>query len=101
MDTRSEILELVSRYYQEKFAGRTFDAERDLVHYAGRVFDATELVNLVDASLDFFLTANRYAEQFESRFADYFGLSNALLVNSGSSGINLAKIRRTAAAARR
>jgi CDP-4-dehydro-6-deoxyglucose reductase, E1 len=85
MDTRSEILELVSRYYQEKFAGREFDAQRDLVHYAGRVFDAAELVNLVDASLDFFLTANRYAEQFESRFADYFGLSNALLVNSGSS----------------
>jgi CDP-6-deoxy-D-xylo-4-hexulose-3-dehydrase len=85
MDTRSEILEMVSRYYQEKFAGRAFDPERDLVHYAGRVFDSRELVNLVDASLDFFLTANRYAEQFESRFADYFGLSNALLVNSGSS----------------
>jgi CDP-6-deoxy-D-xylo-4-hexulose-3-dehydrase len=56
-----------------------------LVHYAGRVFDAEELCNLVDASLDFFLTANRYAERFEAEFAEYFSLSNALLVNSGSS----------------
>ena len=43
------------------------------------------LCNLVDASLDFFLTANRYADRFEADFADYLGVSNALLVNSGSS----------------
>ena len=42
-------------------------------------------MNLVDAGLDFYLTANRYAERFEAEFADYLGLSNALLVNSGSS----------------
>jgi CDP-6-deoxy-D-xylo-4-hexulose-3-dehydrase len=84
-DLRSQILTLVRDYYQVKFAGRQFDPGRDLVHYAGRVFDEAELVNLVDASLDFYLTANRYAEQFEADFADYFGLGNALLVNSGSS----------------
>ena len=59
--------------------------QTDLAHYAGRVFDAEEMCNLVDASLDFFLTANRYAEKFEADFADYLGVSNALLVNSGSS----------------
>ena len=85
METRQEILELVRRYYTEKFVSRTFDPLSDVVHYAGRVFDEQELVNLVDASLDFFLTASRYAEQFENRFADYVGLSNAILVNSGSS----------------
>ena len=84
-DLRGQILTLVRDYYQVKFAGRQFDPGRDLVHYAGRVFDEAELVNLVDASLDFYLTANRYAEQFEADFADYFGLGNALLVNSGSS----------------
>jgi len=85
--TREQILGLVKQYYQEKFAGtlRGFDPSRDLVHYAGRVFDAEEIVNLVDASLDFYLTANRYAERFEADFADYLGLSDALLVNSGSS----------------
>ena len=82
---RSQILDSVRRYYQEKFAGKAFDPSRDLVHYAGRVFDAEELCNLVDASLDFFLTANRYSERFENEFAEYLGLSNAFLVNSGSS----------------
>ena len=82
---REQILHLVRRYYREQFAGKIFDPDRDLVHYAGRVFDAEELVNLVDASLDFYLTANRYAEQFEAGFAEYLDTSNALLVNSGSS----------------
>ena len=82
---RTQILNLVRQYYQAKFAPKTFDPDKDLVHYAGRVFDAEEIVNLVDASLDFYLTANRYAERFEAEFADYLGLSNALLVNSGSS----------------
>lgn len=82
---REQILNLVLQYYQEKFAKKTFDPSRDLVHYAGRVFDGDEIRNLVDASLDFFLTANRYSERFEAEFAEYLGLSNALLVNSGSS----------------
>lgn len=82
---RAEILELVREYYQERFANREFKPGIDLVHYAGRVFDAQELVNLVDSSLDFFLTANRYSDSFEADFADFFGLPNALLVNSGSS----------------
>jgi len=82
---RAQILTLVKEYHQSKFAPKTFDPDKDMVHYAGRVFDAEEIVDLVDAGLDFYLTANRYAERFEAEFADYLGLSNALLVNSGSS----------------
>ena len=82
---RARILELVADYYRTQFASRTFDPAKDLVHYAGRVFDDEELRDLVDASLDFYLTANRYAEQFEAEFAAYLGLTDALLVNSGSS----------------
>ena len=82
---RAKILVLVKDYHDAKYAEKTFNTDKDLVHYAGRVFDAKEIVNLVDASLDFYLTANRYAERFEAEFADYLGLSNALLVNSGSS----------------
>lgn len=82
---RADILKLVEQYYQERFGGRSFDPGKDTVHYAGRVFDAEELVKLVDSSLDFFLTASRYADQFEAEFSEYFGLANALLVNSGSS----------------
>ena len=84
-ELRQEILDLVRQYNRVKFAKKPFDPGHSLLHYAGRVFDEQELVNLVDASLDFYLTTNRYAEQFEADFADYFNLSNALLVNSGSS----------------
>ena len=82
---RAEILKLVGQYYQERFGEKTFDPTKDLIHYAGRVFDASELVNLVDSSLDFFLTASRYADGFETSFAEYLGVDNAFLVNSGSS----------------
>jgi CDP-6-deoxy-D-xylo-4-hexulose-3-dehydrase len=87
---REQIAGLVRQYYQQQFADRTFTAGTDLVHYAGRVFDADELCNLVDASLDFFLTANRYSDAFEADFAEYLGLPHALLVNSGSSANLLA-----------
>jgi CDP-6-deoxy-D-xylo-4-hexulose-3-dehydrase len=85
MGTREDILDLVSKYYREKFELKEFDPQYDLVHYAGRIFNEQELINLVDSSLDFYLTADRYARKFEYQFADYLKLSNALLVNSGSS----------------
>jgi CDP-6-deoxy-D-xylo-4-hexulose-3-dehydrase len=84
-ETRREILELVGRYYRERHAPPAFQPERDAVRYAGRVFGEQEMRALVDSSLDFYLTASRYTEQFESGFADYLGLSDALFVNSGSS----------------
>ena len=79
--TRQRILKLVHEYHKETFG----EKDPHAVHYAGRVFDSDEMICLVDASLDFFLTAGRYAKQFETDFAKYLGLSNALLVNSGSS----------------
>jgi CDP-6-deoxy-D-xylo-4-hexulose-3-dehydrase len=82
---RAEILKLVEEYYAERYSRRSFNPGRDTVHYAGRVFDAKELQRLVDSSLDFFLTAGRYSDQFEADFAEFFSLSSALLVNSGSS----------------
>lgn len=84
-ELRGQIASLVRQYYQEQFATRTFTPGKDLVHYAGRVFDGQELESLVDASLDFFLTANRYAERFEADFAGYLGAGDSLIVNSGSS----------------
>jgi CDP-6-deoxy-D-xylo-4-hexulose-3-dehydrase len=83
--TRDEILELVGRYYRERHAPPPFDPARDAVRYAGRVFGEEELRLLVDSSLDFYLTASRFTEEFEAGVADYLGLSDALFVNSGSS----------------
>lgn len=84
-ELREQIDVLVREYYRAQFSNRSFDPAADLVHYAGRVFDAEELCLLVDASLDFFLTANRFSDRFESDFADYLDVSSASLVNSGSS----------------
>jgi CDP-6-deoxy-D-xylo-4-hexulose-3-dehydrase len=84
-DTRGEILGLVGRYYRERHALPPFDPDRDSVRYAGRVFGEDEMRHLVDSSLDFYLTASRFTEEFEAGIADFLGLSDALFVNSGSS----------------
>jgi len=82
---RREIIALTKKYYDSKFGSRKFEKGRDKVFYAGRVFDENELANLVDSSLDFWLTEGRYSEQFQARLADYLGVSDVALVNSGSS----------------
>jgi CDP-4-dehydro-6-deoxyglucose reductase, E1 len=51
----------------------------------GKVLDEDDVMLGVDATLDAWLTAGRYANQFEHEFAKYFGVPKALLVNSGSS----------------
>jgi CDP-6-deoxy-D-xylo-4-hexulose-3-dehydrase len=62
-----------------------FEPGSSRVLYAGRVFDAEEMTNLVDSALDFWLTTGRYANEFETQFAKFLGVQKALLVNSGSS----------------
>lgn len=87
---KNKILELTREYYTAKFGAVRFRPGKDVVKYAGRVFDETELVNLVDSSLDFWLTSGRFSEDFEFEFAEYLGLSDAIIVNSGSSANLLA-----------
>lgn len=87
---RAQILELVREYHASAFAAPEFAPGESEVRYAGRVFDEDDLVHLVDASLDFWLTAGRFAQAFERRFARFFGLRHAVLVNSGSSANLLA-----------
>lgn len=81
---RNEILEKTKEYYKMKFATEKY-FEGDRIPFARRVFDENELVNLVDSSLDFWLTAGRYAEDFEYEFAQFMDVEHCLLVNSGSS----------------
>ena len=89
-ELRQEILRLVRDYHGVAFAPAEFQPGETQIHFAGRVFDDDELANLVDASLDFWLTTGRYAERFERSFARRLGLRHALLVNSGSSANLLA-----------
>lgn len=84
-EIRSEILKQVRDYFDKKFNTQSFLPGQTPVRYAGRVFDAEELVNLVDSSLDFWLTAGPNAEAFENEFAEFLGVEDSILVNSGSS----------------
>lgn len=89
-DIRQEILRLTRDFYTEKFGNNHFVPSKSKVNYAGRVFDEKELVNLVDSSLDFWLTAGRYSQEFTNKLEDFFNLSNIILTNSGSSSNLLA-----------
>jgi CDP-4-dehydro-6-deoxyglucose reductase, E1 len=77
----SEVRELIN----ERLGNQSFTPGQSVVRYAGRVYDAEEVVSLVDASLEFWLTAGRYAEEFENRIAEQLGATDGVLVNSGSS----------------
>ena len=95
-ELRTEILNLVKKYYKQEFEKKPFK-EGDRITYASRVFDEKELVNLVDASLDFWLTSGRYCDKFEHNFSKYLGIKcPTLLVNSGSSANLLAFMSLTA-----
>lgn len=83
-DLRYQILELTRKYIREK-QKEEFLPGKTLIPFARRVFDENEYVNLVDSSLDGWLTAGRYEEEFELKFANFFGIKSCSLVNSGSS----------------
>src|ERR1700688_2856929 len=87
---RAEILRLVEDYHGLAFQEPEFVPGVTQIPYAGRVFDQRELRSLVEASLDFWLTAGRFADEFERAFPRYFGLRHAALTNSGSSANLLA-----------
>ncbi len=63
---------------------------RKFLPYAGRVYDETEIINLMDAGLDFWLTEGPYTQRFERDLAKYLGVSSALFVSSGSAANLLA-----------
>lgn len=87
---REEILKLTKEYC-EKYHNQKKPYEKgDRIPYASRVYDAEEMVNLVDSSLEFWLTAGRYTNEFEHEFAKYLGVRYCSLVNSGSSANLLA-----------
>lgn len=88
---KQEILNKVQEYYRFVHEKKDeFIPGKSRVNYAGRVFDDTEMCNLVDSSLEFWLTYGRYSKQFEKRLAQLLGIKYAFLVNSGSSANLLA-----------
>jgi CDP-6-deoxy-D-xylo-4-hexulose-3-dehydrase len=82
---RKIILNQVVEYYHEKFENKKFTPGKDMVRYAGRVFDEKEMLNLIDSSLDFWLTEGRFAQEFSEKISEFLSVSNVMLTNSGSS----------------
>ena len=83
-EARQKILDEVKEYADKFHAVKPY-AEGDRIPYARRVYGNEEMVNLVDASLEFWLTSGRYTDEFEKKFAEYLGVKFCSLVNSGSS----------------
>jgi len=84
-ELREAIRQLTTEYYDEAFPAAPFTPDQSPVPVSGRVFDASDLFSIVDSGLDFWLTAGRFADLFESKFAKFVGVRDARLVNSGSS----------------
>src|ERR1035437_9904375 len=87
---RKEIISKTIEYYWARFAQSEFIPGTTRVNYSGRIFNEHELVNAVEASLDFWLTEGRFSEEFAEKIAEYLGVEHVLLTNSGSSANLLA-----------
>lgn len=89
-ELRARARSLAAEFYEAALRPPPFVPGESWVPVSGRVFDATELQFLIDASLDFWLTTGRFAAQFEREFARAVGVRHAILCNSGSSANLLA-----------
>ncbi len=82
---RQSILAQIAEYYTLVHQEQPFIPGESRVQYAGRVFDAAEMQNMVSAVLDFWLTAGPWAQEFERQLGQFLGVREVIPVNSGSS----------------
>ena len=85
LDIRNEINDLVKEFCDLKYAHKKFDPEVDSVPVSGKVLGFEEVSNMVEASLDAWLTTGRFNEDFEAKLGGFLGIKHVLTVNSGSS----------------
>ena len=65
-EARNEIFGMVKAYYSQFKSKKEFFEEGDRIPYAARVYDESEMVNLVDSALEHWLTSGKFSELFES-----------------------------------
>jgi len=85
-DSLDKILRAFTKYASSIYF-KVFHKEKpmDKIPASGKVLDEDDLFNLIDVSLDMWLTAGRFAEEFEKEFPKFLGRKYCALVNSGSS----------------
>ncbi len=82
---KKEIMEKVKEYVSLVHCEESIFTSENRIPYASRIYDEEEVVNLVDAALEFWLTSGRYTKEFEAKLAEYLGVKYCSFVNSGSS----------------
>jgi CDP-4-dehydro-6-deoxyglucose reductase, E1 len=87
---RVQIADLVKQYADLAYASDTFEAGKSVVPPSGKVIGAKEMQNMVEASLDGWLTTGRFNDAFEKRLSEFLGVKHVLTANSGSSANLLA-----------
>ena len=84
-DIKTQILDLVDKYAKEKYTSQDFLPGKTVIPPSGKVIGAEEIKNMVEASLDGWLTTGRFNNAFEEKLASFLGIKHAITVNSGSS----------------
>ena len=84
-EIRRAIVSLVEEYAELANAPGLFSPGVTPIPASGKLIGTAELVNLVESSLDGWLTSGRFNAEFESRLAEFIGVKHLLTVNSGSS----------------
>ena len=87
---KKKIFENIKDIVALRNKNKEFNAGKTKINYAGRVYDENEIISLVDASLEFWLSSGRYSNEFEKNFAAFLGSKYCILTNSGSSANLLA-----------
>jgi len=90
MSLNKKFSQFIAEEYHDRFAKKKFIPGESPVPVSGKVFDERELINMVDAVMDGWWTEGKYAKEFESRLAEFWGLNFCTTVNSGSSANLLA-----------
>ena len=89
-ELKKKIFESIKDIVALRNEEKKFTPGETKINYAGRVYDENEIISLVDASLEFWLTSGRYSNQFEKDFSNFLGSKYCILTNSGSSANLLA-----------
>ena len=89
-ELHDKILSLVKIYCEDFHKQPAPWQEGERITYAARVYDHEEMCNLVDSSLEFWLTSGRYVDKFEHKLGKFLGMRYVSVVNSGSSANLLA-----------
>ena len=84
-ELESQILKLVEEFYEYKHKPTHFVPGISEVPVSGKVFDSSEVKNLVSSSLEFWLTDGDYSEEFSDKMGNFLSIKHVRLLNSGSS----------------